>query len=87
MSPLVNFTWRLVGHRHMARRLIAPALCVLFLVLGGAVIPLRMHLASVRPLIASVSCASGSVPLFERGVALRSGSITPNDLGGGPPLP
>jgi hypothetical protein len=87
MSPLVNFTRRFGGHCHMARRLIVPALCALFLVLGGAVIPLRTHLASVRPLIASVSCTSRSIPLFERGLALQSGLFTPNDLGGGPPLP
>jgi hypothetical protein len=87
MSPLVNFTWRIGARLHQTRRLIIPALCALFLVLGGAVIPLRPHFAPVRLLTASVSWAGRSVPLFEREVALRSGSIAPNDIGGGPPLP
>ena len=87
MSPLVNFTGRIGAHREKVRRLIAPAICVFCLVLGGGVVSLGPRSAPMHPLTASSAWAGRSVPVVERQVMLRSGFITASDYGGGPPLP
>ena len=87
MSPLVNFTGRIGAHREKVRRLIAPSICALCLVLGSGIVSLGSRSAPMHPLTASSAWAGRSIPAVERQVVLRSGFVTTSDIGGGPPLP
>ena len=89
MSTLVNSTReqsrRIGPHLQEASRLIAPGICALYLVLGGAFLPLGPRSASARPLISFAALSSRSVPVVGRSVALGGGIVINGDINGGPP--
>jgi hypothetical protein len=91
MYPMVNSISRqspkFGAHLLRARRIIALAICTLYLALGGAIAFSGLRLQPIRPMTASTAWAGKPIPMVEANVAFRPGVSNASLTDGGPTVP